>query len=222
MDANELVLLHQKVDRLTEMVEAQYRRQLQIEELAQEVLPIANHAVKLTIDELDEIGGEFQIEDLLYLLKRLLRDTRMLIKLLDRLEAISQLGDEVELLGKQVFNNVVEALDRMEREGYFVFAQGGWRIVQKIVTEFTEDDVNALGDNIVTILKTVRNMTQPEIMALANNAIDAIRQDDSGEENVSIWWLIREMGDPKVRRGLARTLNIVKALADQPDTSASN
>ncbi len=222
MDGNELALLHQKVDRLTEMVEVQYKRQLQIEELAQEVLPIANHAVKLTIDELDEIGGEFQIEDLLYLLKRLLRDTRMLIKLLDRLEAISQLGDEVELLGKQVFNNVVEALDRMEREGYFAFAQGGWRIVQKIVTEFTEDDVNALGDNIVTILKTVRNMTQPEIMALANNAIDAIRQDDGGKENVSIWWLIREMGDPKVRRGLARMLNIVKALADQPDSSAKN
>jgi uncharacterized protein YjgD (DUF1641 family) len=222
MDGNELALLHQKVDRLTEMVEAQYKRQMQIEELAQEVFPIANHAVKLAIDELDEIGGEFQLEDLLYLLKRLLRDTRMLIKLLDRLEAVSQLGDEVELLGKQVFNNMVETLDRLEREGYFAFAQGGWRIVQKIVSEFTEDDVNALGDNIVTILKTVRNMTQPEIMALANNAIDAIRQDDAGEENVSIWWLIREMGDPKVRRGLARTLNIVKALADQPDSSVKN
>ncbi len=222
MDGNEVALLHQKVDRLTEMVEAQYRRQLQIEELAQEVFPIANHAVKLTIDELDEIGGDFQLEDLLYLLKRLLRDTRMLIKLLDRLEAVSQLGDEVELLGKQVFNNVVEALDRLEREGYFTFAQGGWRIVQKIVSEFTEDDVNALGDNIVTILKTVRNMTQPEIMALANNAIDAIRQDDSTEENISLWYLIREMGDPQVRRGLARTLNIVKALADQPDSSVKN
>jgi uncharacterized protein YjgD (DUF1641 family) len=222
MDGNEVALLHQKVDRLTEMVEAQYRRQLQIEELAQEVFPIANHAVKLTIDELDEIGGDFQLEDLLYLLKRLLRDTRMLIKLLDRLEAVSQLGDEVELLGKQVFNNVVEALDRLEREGYFTFAQGGWRIIQKIVNEFTEEDVNALGDNIVTILKTVRNMTQPEIMALANNAIDAIRQDDSAGENISLWHLIREMGDPQVRRGLARTLNIVKALADQPDSSVKD
>ena len=44
----------------------------------------------------------------------------------------------------------------MEREGYFAFARGGWRIVERIVTEFSEDDVNALGDNIVTILNTVK------------------------------------------------------------------
>ena len=34
-----------------------------------------------------------------------------------------------------------------------------------------EHDARALADNVVTILKTVKNMTQPDIMALANNAV---------------------------------------------------
>jgi len=100
----------------------------------------------------------------------------------------------------------------MERQGYFGFAREGWRIMERIVTEFTEEDVRVLGDNIVTILTTVRNLTQPEIMALANNALRAIQEDITETEKVSTWALIRELGNPKVRRGMVRMINILKAL----------
>ena len=46
-----------------------------MDELRRDLMPIANQMIKLTIDELAEIGSEFQAEDLLFLLKRLLRDT---------------------------------------------------------------------------------------------------------------------------------------------------
>ncbi|MDX1811215.1 MAG: YkgJ family cysteine cluster protein, partial [Gammaproteobacteria bacterium] len=54
----------------------------------------------------------------------------------------------------------------------------GIQMMDRIVTEFTEEDVQALSDNVVTILKTVRNMTQPDIMALANQSVEiAVQQD---------------------------------------------
>jgi uncharacterized protein YjgD (DUF1641 family) len=214
----EIASLHAKVDRLTALLEAQERRYAELEELKNDVIPIANHAIKLTIDELAEIGLEFRLEDLLFLLKRLLRNTDTLGMMLDQMEALSGMQHEVELLGKQVFNTAVEELDRMEREGYFAFARESWRMVENIVEEFDEDDVKALGDNMVLILKTIRNMTQPEIMSLANNAVDAIRLPDEEPGDVSTLALIRELSDPKVRRGMARLLNIVKALADQPSS----
>jgi uncharacterized protein YjgD (DUF1641 family) len=92
----------------------------------------------------------------------------------------------------------------------------GWNIVERIVTEFSEEDVKALGDNIVTILGTVRTMTQPEILNLANNAIGAIEATPVEDEDISALGLLRELSDPQVRRGMARMLNIVKALADEP------
>jgi uncharacterized protein YjgD (DUF1641 family) len=110
---------------------------------------------------------------------------------------------------------MVSDLDRLEREGYFAFARGGWYILERIVEEFSEEDVRALGDNIVTILTTVRNMTQPDVLALANNAVSAIQPED-GTGDVSTLQLLRELRDPKVRRGMARLLNIVKSLADEP------
>jgi uncharacterized protein YjgD (DUF1641 family) len=85
------------------------------------------------------------------------------------------------------------------------------------VTEFNEDDVNALGDNIVTILNTVKSLTQPQIMALTNNALQAIQEEPTPEGDVSAWALLRDLRDPKVRKGMARLLNMLKVLAEQPE-----
>jgi uncharacterized protein YjgD (DUF1641 family) len=156
------------------------------------------------------------------MLKRLLRDTRLIVDGLDRLESMAELFDETQLLSKQVFNHAVATLDRLEQDGYFTFARSGWRIIERIITEFGEEDIDALGDNIVTILTTVRNLTQPEIMAMTNNALGALQTDVPGDEVPSVWVLLRDLSDPKVRRGMARLLNMVKVLADQPTGPSKN
>ena len=212
-------LMLEKLDYLTQQYEEQGKRQDELNELKQDIIPIANHMIKLSIDELAEIGTDFQAEDLLFLLKRLLRDTHLLVGLLDRLESIVELADETSRIGQQVFNQAVFSLDRLERDGYFTFAQGGWRIVERIVNEFSEEDIDALGENIVTILTTVRNLTQPEIMSLTNNALQAIQDEPVTEGDVSMWALLRDLNDPKVRKGMARLMNMLKVIADQPDIS---
>jgi uncharacterized protein YjgD (DUF1641 family) len=223
MEALQEVSIHEqldelsfKVDRLTQLLEAQERRQQSLDELKADLIPIGNQMLKISIDELAEIGTEFQLEDLLFLLKRLLRNTHMLVALLETLEAGMDLAEEASLIGKQVFSTVVEELDQMERKGYFAFAREGWAIVDRIVSEFSEEDVRALGDNVVTILHTVRNMTQPEVLELANRSLEAIKDEQVSEESISAWSLLRELSDPKVRVGMARLLNLLKVLADQP------
>ena len=247
----DLTLLHEKIDRLTKQVEEQRMQQtaqitanngdelahqhkksdqmeLQdkraqaLDELKDDIVPIANHLIKLSINELAEIGNEFQTEDLLFLLKRLLRDTHLLMNMLDRLEAVMGLADEAQLMGRGVFNQTVETLDKMERQGYFEFARGGIQIMERIIDEFGEEDIKALGDNIVTILTTVRNMTQPEILALANNAVGVMSEVPADTEPLSILALLKELNDPKVRLGLTRMVSMVKVLADHPQAKSPN
>ncbi len=226
--STDLVTLEQKIDLLTsqvvymnEQLEAQRKRLQAFDELKQDLVPIFNHMFKLSIDELAEIGSDFEVEDLLFLLKRLLRDIPLLIKLLDRLEGLMDLADESAGLGKQVFNNVVEKLDQLERQGYFAFAHEAGYVLERIVTEFSEEDVRALGDNIVTILTTIKNMTQPEVLAIANQAVNTIQEEPPADE-LTTWGLLRELGDPKVRKGMARLLNMLKVLADQPHVEVPN
>jgi uncharacterized protein YjgD (DUF1641 family) len=220
-NGNELALLHQKIDHLTDQMEAQKKRQEELDELKNDLIPVANHMIKLSIDELAEIGSEFRLEDLLFLIKRLLRDTHLLLEMLDRFESTMELADETQRLGTQVFHEAVVTLDRMEREGYFTFAKGGWKIVERIVKEFSEEDIEALGENIVTILTTVRNLTQPEIMSLTNNAVNTIRNEPLSGPPPSVWTLARELSDPQVRKGMVRLINLVKILAEQPNPSSN-
>ena len=53
VEANELNLLHQKLDYLTEQIESQRKRQEVWNELVHDMTPAVNDLVKLTIDELD-------------------------------------------------------------------------------------------------------------------------------------------------------------------------
>lgn len=217
VDATDLALLHQKLDHLTDQLDAQRKRNEVWEELVHDMTPAVNDMVKLTIDELDEIGNDFQLEDVLYLVKRLLRDIRLLTGLLDQLESAVELTGELKRMMTPSFNQLIEALAELDSKGYFTFLGSTTHIMDQIVSEFGEEDVRALGDNIVTILKTVRNMTQPEIMGLANNAIQSIEKPIEGE--VSTWGLLREMRNPEVRKGMARMLQMVKAFANMPDAA---
>ena len=187
----DLELLHQKLDYLTEQLEAQRQQQEGVNELMHDIVPVANHMIKLSIDELAEIGTDFQLEDLTFLLKRVLRDTRMLVGLLDQVEAMAELAEEGQVMGKRVFHQVTMELDRLEREGYFGFARAGWSVAERAVSEFKAEDLEATGNRMIEALK------------------------EEPPENVSIFALLRAMGDPKVRRGLYRSLNLIKAIGDQ-------
>lgn len=219
---NNIASLHQKIDTLTaqvafltEQAEIQQRRQIEMDELKQDMIPIANHMVKLSIDELADIGQEFEINDLFFLLKRVMRNTHLILEMFDRVEALMGITDEVELLGKQVFANVVEKLEEMEQIGYFAFMREGQNVMERVVTEFTEEDFRSLSDNIPSLLTTLRNLTQPETLALANNAIVALQEVPDKNKKISLLALLGELSDPKTRRGMARLINLLKALDEQ-------
>lgn len=185
----ELTTLHQKVDTLTaqmafliEQAETQQQRAREFDELKADLIPIGNQLVNLTIQELEEIGSEFELEDLLYLLKRVLRNTNLILAMMDRFEALMGIADEVELLGKQVFSTVVEELDRLESNG--TFTQGG---------------------------ELLRSLSDGETLADLNRALQAFRPGPESDPP-SLFSILKEVNQPETRRGLNRLLNMINAL----------
>ncbi len=185
----EITALHHKVDTLTEQMaflteqaESQMRRAQEFEELKADLIPIGNQLVNLTIRELEEVGAEFELEDLLYLLKRVLRNTNLILAMMDRFEALMGIADEVELLGKQVFSTVVEELDRLESNGTFI--QGG---------------------------AMLRSLSDGETLGDLNRALQAFVTEPEGG-SPSIFSILKEINRPEARRGLGRLLNVLNAL----------
>jgi uncharacterized protein YjgD (DUF1641 family) len=212
--------LNQKLDRLTTQVEflteeaqRQKRRQQEWDELKDDLIPIGNDIFKISVSQLEEVQQHVQIEDMLRLVKRLLRNTRNLERMLDQLESFSELWSDISPLSQDAFLTLMNRLNEYEQKGYFVFLQGGLDMADRIVTSFTEEDVRQLGDNVVLILQTVKEMTQPEIMTMLRNTASIVK--DEEPVNTSIMSIIRQMNDPAVRKGLAKTLQVLKSVAEK-------
>ena len=223
-----LVNLNQKIDDLTAQVaylseqsQIAERQRQERAELIHDLTPIANQAFRLSIEQLEEVQEYIDLSDLLRLFKRLLRNGRNFDKMLDQLESAMDLVDTVSPLADEAFGKAVNTLTDLERKGYFAFAQGGRRILDNVVTSFTAEDINRLGDNVVLILNTVKDMTQPEIMSFVRNTLLVAEQEIEKPVDISYTGLLRQMRDPEVRRGLALTMRVLHVVGLQASVNGT-
>jgi uncharacterized protein YjgD (DUF1641 family) len=210
-----LEALNQKIDALTEQVaflteEAQkeQRRRQEWDELKNDLTPLAGDVYRVAVRELGEVDAYFSSEDVLRLMKRLLRNTRNMEQMLDQMESFAALWQDVSPLTQAAFLTIMNRLEEAEQKGYFTFVRGGMDIADRVVSTYSEEDVRQLGENIVLILDTVKEMTQPEIMTLMRNTAESLREQEP-PENVSLFGIMRQLNDPEVKRGLSKTLTIL-------------
>jgi uncharacterized protein YjgD (DUF1641 family) len=217
-----MVELNHKIDELSEQVaylagqaEIAERQRADRAELMRDLTPIANEAFRLSVEQLEEIQEYVELDDLLRLVKRLARNGRNFEKMLNQLESLMDLAETVGPLANEAFGKAVYELTELERKGYFTFAQGGMQIMDNVVTSFTEEDVDRFGENVVLILNTVKEMTQPEIMNFVRNTLMVAEREIDKPVDISYSGLMRQMRDPEVRRGLALTMRVLHVVGAQ-------
>ena len=223
--------LERKIDALTEQVafltrEAHLNRQRRQrwEDLQNDMMPIAGEAMIVVSNELD--AANVNVSDLAALMRRLVKVAPVLERALGQIEMYSELGQDVLPLGSEAFEFAVARLADLGEKGYFTFAQGAIQVADRIVTGFTEEDVEQLGDNVVLILQTIKEMTQPEIMAALHRMIEAVQIQQShiakeSTEPPSFFQILKQMRDPEIRRGIARGLNTLRAVSEVESASAA-
>jgi uncharacterized protein YjgD (DUF1641 family) len=135
-------------------------------------------------------------------------------------ESISELTGDLTPVTKQGMDSLTRVLDDAEKRGYIDFARRGAGVVDRVVTSFTEEDVEALGDNIVLILETVKEMTQPEVMHMMRSTFQEVGEIEETEIPPSLFSLVRQMRDPEVRRGLARLLGLLRSMGSVEQESS--
>jgi len=214
-----LEVLNQKIDSLSAQVSylseqalASERLRLERAELVRDITPLANQAFNLAIEQLEEVQESIDLNDLLRLFKRLLRNGRNLEKMLDQLESLADLMETVGPLANAAFGKAVDITADMEAKGYFNFTRGGMKVMDSLVASFSEEDLNHLSDNISLVLSIVKEITQPEILDYAGHTLTNVRQELEKPVDASYTGLMRQLRNRDVRRGLALTLRILQVI----------
>lgn len=203
--------INQKLDFLTTQMREQQRRQREFQELKEDLTIISKDIFQTAVNELNEVAYYFGTQDLLYLFKKVLRNTRNITKLLDQIESAADFVKDAAPLGKHVLDSSLDTLSELENKGYFDFVKELFQIIDTIVTSFTVEDVRLLRENITTILITVKNFTQPEMLSSVNNALNFFQKMDVEiDKNISYWQIVKALRDPEMKRGIAFLIQFMK------------
>ena len=207
--------IEQKLDMILEEIALQQRHRREMEDLKDDLMRVGKDLYQSAVVELDQVHDQFRTTDVVHLGKKLMRNVYTMSQAIDQLESLRDFLKDATPLGRDSFIDLMNKLDELDRKGYFAFLQEMGRMLDTIVTSFTAKDVKNLGENIVTILNTVKNLTQPDVLRSVNNAVGVYKKlDITVSGDTSLWAIIRDLNSPETRRGLAFALTFLKNLAN--------
>ncbi|MBM4171610.1 MAG: DUF1641 domain-containing protein [Ignavibacteria bacterium] len=208
--------LNSKLDIILEEIELQRRHRREMEDLKDDLMRVGKDFYETAVEELDQIHDHVNTKDILHFGKYMLRNVNTISKVIQQLESAKDFLKDASPLIREYSIDFMATLDEFDRKGYFEFFKEAQNIIDNVVTSFNKNDVKALGDNIVTILNTVKNLTQPDMLHAVNNAVSVYKNlDIEVSKEVSYLKMIKELNKPEVKRGIAFAIQFLKNISEQ-------
>jgi len=214
--------INRKLDRVLEEVSAQREVRQTAIDLVSDLSIIGKDMFGATVTELDNAGIEVDGEAVKMLLLKIVRNVDSLNKTFDMLESTFDLVSDLTPIIRQMGLDGVELLSKLDTKGYVDFAKEGGNILDNIVSHFSVEDVRSLSDNIVTILETVKNLTQPEMLGAINNGLVVYKSlDVKNIPEYSLFKAMRAMNAPELRKGLGFMITFLKNIAKESEKQSN-
>lgn len=132
----------------------------------------------------------------------------------------SEMIEEMWPILNEVVHASTERFAELEERGYFSFAREAMAMVDRVVQHYSEEDVQQLGDSIVGIVDTIKQVTQPAVLALASEATEAIQHADEAKP-VGMMGVMRATRDAEVQQGLAVMLQVLRHIGKASKAAGS-
>jgi uncharacterized protein YjgD (DUF1641 family) len=208
--------INTKLDLVLQYVNEQRLRSERMEDLVSDVSIVGQDMFKSTVSELENQGIELDIEQVKLLAFKLIKNIENFNQVLGMFESFTDLAKDAGPIVKEMGIDVIHKLHEFEQKGYFEFIGEVSTIMDNIITYYSVEDVRMLAENVVTILDTVKNLTQPEMLQAMNNAINIYKNLDPNDvEEYSLWKAFRELRTPEMKKGIGFIIAFMKNLANQ-------
>jgi len=210
--------INHKLDIVLDEVIAQKQTRQSIEDLTADLTLIGTDIFSSTVTELDNAGVEVDGEAVKLLILKLIRNIDTITELFEMLESGKDLLKDLSQIIQQVGLDGMHLMNDIEKKGYFDFFREAIRILDNIVTHFGAEDMKLLADNIVTIMETVKSLTQPEMLKAINSALIVYKSIDvENIEEYSLFKAMKAMNSKEMRKGIGFMITFLKNISKATD-----
>jgi uncharacterized protein YjgD (DUF1641 family) len=207
--------LEQKLDLVLEYVNQQRLKSETVDDLVADVSLIGKDIYNSSVVELERQSVEIDPDELRQLGVNLLKNIRNINEMLELFESVMDLKKDAGPILNELIIEFTKNLHVLESKGYFEFARELGSIADNIVTNFTPQDIRLLADNIVLMLQTLKNITQPEMLQAINNAVKVYGSMQTEDiKPYSVWKAMREMNSPEMKAALGFMIAFMKNLSN--------
>jgi len=215
--------LNRKTDMILEEMFAQRNSRIEKEDLIKDISLVGKDIFAHSVTVLDRAGVELDGEALTALLIKLVRNIGTFNQMMDTLESVTDFMKDASPIVKQVGLDAIAKFAEFEQKGYLNFVKELMSISDNIVTHFSPEDVRDLADNIVSILETVKNLTQPDMMGAINNALTVFKSMDTDNiPEYSMWKAFRTMQTPEMKKSIGFMITFLKNLTKTINENKKN
>ncbi|MDD4143690.1 MAG: DUF1641 domain-containing protein [Prolixibacteraceae bacterium] len=212
--------LNKKVDLLLDYVNQQRLKTNQLEDLISDVSIVGKDFYDTAVEELDNRMVDLDLDQVKSLALRILRNIENMNRFLEIFESLNDfLIDSAPILN-EVIIDFSKKLDEFEKRGYFEFISESGQVVDKIVANYSREDIKGLTDNIINIIETFKIAASPEVLNSLNKGLNAFRSIDS--ENIpeySLFKVIREINSPEMKKAMGFMMTLLKAMTTETNNN---
>jgi uncharacterized protein YjgD (DUF1641 family) len=210
--------INRKLDIVLQEVMAQRATRLSLEDLTADLTIVGTDIFKSTVTELDNAGVELDSEAVKQLALKLIRNVGTLNEMFEMLESANDFVKDLSPILHQMGMDGIKMANKFEKKGYFDFFNGMQKITDNIVTHFSANDIQLLADNIVTIMETVKSLTQPDMLKAINSGLVVYKSIDvHNVPEYSLFKAMKEMNSKEMRRGLGFMITFLKNIARETE-----
>ncbi|MCD4735450.1 MAG: DUF1641 domain-containing protein [Bacteroidales bacterium] len=211
-------LINRKLDLILEEVYTQKQNREAVNDLVDDLSIIGKDVFKNTVIQLDKAGVELDSNALAEIGIKLVRNLNNINDFLDMMESINDFLRDATPILRQTGLDAINKMNELDRKGYIDFFREFARVVDNIISGFSTEDVRTLADNIVTILQTVKDITQPDMLQAMNNAVLVYKNlDTQNVQEYTLWKAFRELRTPEMKKGMGFMITFLKNLAKETD-----
>ena len=161
MTNEELIL--ERLDRIERRIAPLSDTAMSMTELKNDLMAMAQPVSKSLIKDLESVESAFQLEDLGALSKRMLRSVKHIIYALDQLENIIDFVTTIEPVLRLTIPQLIAYLNGLEERGVFRIIKATYDIRAKIATAYTAEDIEQIGDGLVSLLGVAKKLSDPQL-----------------------------------------------------------
>ena len=208
--------INRKLDIVLEEVMAQRETRQSIEDLTTDLTLVGTDVFKSTVTELDNAGIELDGEAVKQLMLKLVRNVGTINEMFEMLESANDLVKDISPVLHQIGLDGIHMMNEFEQKGYFDFMREAMKIMDNVVTHFSVEDVRLLAGNAVSILETVKNLTQPDMLKAINSGLVVYKSIEIEDvEEYSMWKAIKAMNSKEMRKGLGFMITFLQNMTKE-------